>query len=104
MACRIGAAEQQPTSKARLRAVRLRTGLQEAGAHAVKLEGGIRSAKQIKRVVRAGIPVMAHIGFTPQSEHGLGGHIIQGRGDDAERLLADAHAIRGRLPVLETRA
>ena len=67
--------------------------MKETGSHAVKLEGGIRSAKQIKRVVRAGIPVMAHIGFTPQSEHGLGGHIIQGRGDDAERLLADAHAV-----------
>lgn len=68
--------------------------MKETGCHAVKLEGGIRSAKQIKRVVRAGIPVMGHIGFTPQSEHGLGGHIIQGRGDEgAERLLADAHAV-----------
>lgn len=68
--------------------------MKESGCHAVKLEGGVRSAKQIKRVVRAGIPVMGHIGFTPQSEHGLGGHIIQGRGDDgAEQLLADAHAV-----------
>ena len=67
--------------------------MKETGAHAVKLEGGVRSAKQIKRIVRAGIPVMAHIGFTPQSEHGLGGHIIQGRGEDAEQLLADAHAV-----------
>ncbi len=68
--------------------------MKETGSHAVKLEGGVRSSKQIKRVVRAGIPVMGHIGFTPQSEHGLGGHIIQGRGDDgAERLLADAHAV-----------
>ena len=67
--------------------------MKETGAHAVKLEGGVRSAKQIKRVVRAGIPVMAHIGFTPQSEHGLGGHIIQGRGDDADNLLEDAHAV-----------
>lgn len=68
--------------------------MKETGCHAVKLEGGVRSAKQIKRVVRAGIPVMGHIGFTPQSEHGLGGHIIQGRGDDgAEQLLADAHAV-----------
>ena len=62
--------------------------MKETGAHAVKLEGGVRSAKQIKRIVRAGIPVMAHIGFTPQSEHGLGGHIIQGRGDGAERTAA----------------
>ena len=67
--------------------------MKETGAHAVKLEGGIRSAKQIKRIVRAGIPVMAHIGFTPQSEHGLGGHIIQGRGEGADALLADAHAV-----------
>ncbi|MDG1266625.1 MAG: 3-methyl-2-oxobutanoate hydroxymethyltransferase [Ilumatobacter sp.] len=67
--------------------------MKETGAQAVKLEGGVRSAKQIKRVVRAGIPVMAHVGFTPQSEHGLGGHIIQGRGDDADKLLEDAHAV-----------
>ena len=67
--------------------------MKEAEAHAVKLEGGQRSAKQIKRIVRAGIPVMAHIGFTPQSEHGLGGHMIQGRGDGAKQLLDDAHAI-----------
>jgi len=68
--------------------------MKETGAHAVKLEGGVRSAKQIKRIVRAGIPVMAHIGFTPQSEHGLGGHIIQGRGEGAAQLLADAHAVQ----------
>ncbi len=67
--------------------------MKETGAHAVKLEGGVRSAKQIKRIVRAGIPVMAHVGFTPQSEHGLGGHIIQGRGDDADGLLDDARAV-----------
>jgi 3-methyl-2-oxobutanoate hydroxymethyltransferase len=67
--------------------------MKETGAHAVKLEGGVRSAKQIKRIVRAGIPVMAHIGFTPQSEHGLGGHIIQGRGEGAKQLLEDAHAV-----------
>ncbi|WP_223690782.1 3-methyl-2-oxobutanoate hydroxymethyltransferase [Leifsonia poae] len=67
--------------------------MKETGAHAVKLEGGVRSAEQIRRIVDAGIPVMAHIGFTPQSEHGLGGHIIQGRGDGAEQLLADAHAV-----------
>jgi 3-methyl-2-oxobutanoate hydroxymethyltransferase len=67
--------------------------MKETGAHAVKLEGGVRSASQIRRIVEAGIPVMAHIGFTPQSEHGLGGHVIQGRGDAAEHLLADAHAV-----------
>ncbi|MGV3733150.1 MAG: 3-methyl-2-oxobutanoate hydroxymethyltransferase [Microcella sp.] len=68
--------------------------MKETGAHAVKLEGGVRSAKQIRRIVSAGIPVMAHIGFTPQSEHGLGGHVIQGRGEAAEQLLADSHAVQ----------
>jgi 3-methyl-2-oxobutanoate hydroxymethyltransferase len=67
--------------------------MKETGAHAVKLEGGRRSATQIARVVEAGIPVMAHIGFTPQSEHRLGGHRVQGRGADAEQLLADARAV-----------
>jgi 3-methyl-2-oxobutanoate hydroxymethyltransferase len=67
--------------------------MKEAQAHAVKLEGGVRSAEQIRRVVSAGIPVMAHIGFTPQSDHGLGGHLIQGRGEQVEQLLADAHAV-----------
>ena len=67
--------------------------MKETGAHAVKLEGGVRSAEQIRRIVSAGIPLMAHIGFTPQSEHGLGGHVIQGRGDQIDQLLADAHAV-----------
>jgi 3-methyl-2-oxobutanoate hydroxymethyltransferase len=74
----------------------LRTALRfmkETPAQAVKLEGGVRSAEQIRRIVSAGIPVMAHIGFTPQSEHQLGGHVIQGRGDGAEALIADAHAV-----------
>ncbi len=67
--------------------------MKETGAHAVKLEGGRRSAEQIRRIVSAGIPVMAHIGFTPQSEHQLGGHVIQGRGDAVDEFLADAHAV-----------
>jgi 3-methyl-2-oxobutanoate hydroxymethyltransferase len=67
--------------------------MKETGAHAVKLEGGVRSAPQIEAIVRAGIPVMAHIGFTPQSEHGLGGHLIQGRGEGAQALLEDARAV-----------
>ncbi|MFN8020334.1 MAG: 3-methyl-2-oxobutanoate hydroxymethyltransferase [Acidimicrobiales bacterium] len=67
--------------------------MKETGAHAVKLEGGVRSAPQIEAIVRAGIPVMAHIGFTPQSEHGLGGHLIQGRGEGAQALLEDAKAV-----------
>ncbi|MEJ3403230.1 3-methyl-2-oxobutanoate hydroxymethyltransferase [Rathayibacter sp. YIM 133350] len=68
--------------------------MKETGAHAVKLEGGVRSHKQIRRITQSGIPVMAHIGFTPQSEHGLGGHIIQGRGSGAKQLLEDAHAVQ----------
>jgi 3-methyl-2-oxobutanoate hydroxymethyltransferase len=67
--------------------------MKETHAAAVKLEGGVRSAEQIRRIVSAGIPVMAHIGFTPQSEHQLGGHVIQGRGAGAEALLADARAV-----------
>lgn len=67
--------------------------MKETGAHAVKLEGGRRCAEQIRCLVGAGIPVMAHIGFTPQSEHALGGHVIQGRGVGVARLLDDAHAV-----------
>jgi 3-methyl-2-oxobutanoate hydroxymethyltransferase len=68
--------------------------MKEGGAHAVKLEGGRRVAPQIKAIVDAGVPVMAHIGFTPQSEHGLGGYRVQGRGAGAEQVLADAHAVQ----------
>ncbi|MGH3338876.1 MAG: 3-methyl-2-oxobutanoate hydroxymethyltransferase [Propionibacteriaceae bacterium] len=67
--------------------------MKEGGCHAVKFEGGVRVADQIRKVADAGIPVMGHIGFTPQSEHQLGGYRVQGRGDDAGRLLADAHAV-----------
>lgn len=67
--------------------------MKEAGAHAVKLEGGVRSAPQIERIVQSGIPVMGHVGYTPQSEHGLGGHIIQGRGDASDAVLTDALAV-----------
>lgn len=67
--------------------------MKETGAHAVKLEGGVRSTPQIERLVQSGIPVMGHIGFTPQSEHGLGGHVVQGRGKQAEQLLEDARAV-----------
>jgi 3-methyl-2-oxobutanoate hydroxymethyltransferase len=66
--------------------------IKETGAAAVKLEGGVRSAKQIKAIVEAGIPVMAHVGFTPQSVNGLGGFKVQGRGDSAADLLTDAKA------------
>jgi 3-methyl-2-oxobutanoate hydroxymethyltransferase len=68
--------------------------MKEGGCHAVKFEGGVRVAGQIRKVTDAGIPVMGHIGFTPQSEHQLGGYRVQGRGDDAQRLLADAHAVQ----------
>jgi 3-methyl-2-oxobutanoate hydroxymethyltransferase len=68
--------------------------MKEGGAQAVKLEGGVRVAPQIRKITEAGIPVMAHIGFTPQSEHGLGGFRVQGRGAGAEKLLADAHAVQ----------
>lgn len=68
--------------------------MKEAGAQAVKLEGGIRVSGQIRKITEAGVPVMAHIGFTPQSEHGLGGYKVQGRGIGAEQLLADAHAVQ----------
>ena len=67
--------------------------MKEGDAHAVKLEGGADVAPQVRAIVSAGVPVMAHIGFTPQSEHGLGGYRVQGRGETAERLLADAHAV-----------
>jgi 3-methyl-2-oxobutanoate hydroxymethyltransferase len=65
-----------------------------SGASAVKLEGGLRSTEQIKALVTAGIPVMAHIGFTPQSVHSLSGAKVQGRGDSAQELIADALAVQ----------
>ena len=68
--------------------------MKEGGAQAVKLEGGERVAAQIRLLSENGIPVMAHIGFTPQSEHALGGFRVQGRGAGAEQLRADAHAVQ----------
>ncbi len=69
--------------------------MSEGGAGAVKLEGGERSARTIETIVRAGIPVMSHIGLTPQSIHQLGGHRVQGKTRDAGRqLLQDALAIQ----------
>jgi 3-methyl-2-oxobutanoate hydroxymethyltransferase len=68
--------------------------LAEGRAHAVKLEGGAAIAKTVERIVLAGIPVMGHIGLTPQSVHALGGFRVQGRDDEAARkILGDAHAI-----------
>ena len=65
----------------------------ETGAGAVKLEGGVHMAPTIAFLVARGIPVMAHIGLTPQSVNTLGGYKVQGRGGDAARLMADAQAV-----------
>jgi len=65
----------------------------EAKAHAVKLEGGKRVVPQIKKLIESGIPVMGHLGLTPQSVHALGGFKVQGRGDDAARIIEDAKAL-----------
>ncbi|MQA26641.1 MAG: 3-methyl-2-oxobutanoate hydroxymethyltransferase [Micromonosporaceae bacterium] len=67
--------------------------MKEGGAHAVKLEGGQRMRRQISAMVSAGIPVMGHVGFTPQSEHQFGGYRVQGRGLSGEDIVADAHAV-----------
>ncbi|WP_134742477.1 3-methyl-2-oxobutanoate hydroxymethyltransferase [Nocardioides sp. 503] len=82
---------QASPEQAYLTAVRF---MKEGGAHAIKLEGGVEMAPQIEKLTRGGIPVMAHIGFTPQSEHTLGGYRVQGRGDTATRVLADALAVQ----------
>ena len=65
----------------------------ETGAGAVKLEGGQHMAETIRFLVQRGIPVMAHIGLTPQSVNTLGGYKVQGRGEDRARLIADAQAV-----------
>ncbi len=67
--------------------------MKEANAHCVKLEGGEEMVPQVELLTRGGIPVMAHIGFTPQSEHNLGGYRVQGRGDAAARLVSAAKAM-----------
>jgi 3-methyl-2-oxobutanoate hydroxymethyltransferase len=67
--------------------------MKEGGAHAVKLEGGREMVSQIELLSRGGVPVMAHVGFTPQSEHALGGYRVQGRGDGGERILEDARSV-----------
>jgi 3-methyl-2-oxobutanoate hydroxymethyltransferase len=68
--------------------------LQESGAHGVKLEGGRPMAETVRALVDRGIPVIGHLGLTPQSVHALGGYRVQGRDEAAaERLLADARAL-----------
>lgn len=74
----------------------VRTGvrfMKEAGVQAVKVEGDASMAGHVRAMVSAGIPVMGHVGFTPQSEHALGGYRVQGRGDAAEQVLTDARAM-----------
>lgn len=67
--------------------------MKEAGVHAVKAEGDAGLAGHIRAMVSAGIPVIGHVGFTPQSEHALGGYRVQGRGDAAQKVLTDARAM-----------
>ncbi len=68
--------------------------MKEGLAHAVKLEGGRRLAPAVELITGSGIPVMAHLGFTPQSEHALGGYRVQGRGGAADVLVEDAVALQ----------
>ncbi|MFF2659286.1 3-methyl-2-oxobutanoate hydroxymethyltransferase [Kitasatospora sp. NPDC058032] len=83
---------QESPAQAMRNAARL---MKEAGVGAVKLEGGERSARSIELLVEAGVPVMAHVGLTPQSVHALGGYPVQGRGDEAaHQLLRDAKAVQ----------
>ncbi|MGH9033285.1 MAG: 3-methyl-2-oxobutanoate hydroxymethyltransferase [Acidimicrobiia bacterium] len=67
--------------------------MKEAGVQAVKLEGGIPVAPAVRKIVDAGIPVMGHVGFTPQSVNALGGYRVQGRGGDSARVLGAARAL-----------
>jgi 3-methyl-2-oxobutanoate hydroxymethyltransferase len=69
--------------------------LKEAGAHAVKLEGGAERAETVKAIVETGIPVMGHLGLTPQSVHQIGGYRVQGRSEEAaQKLMEDALALQ----------
>ncbi|MCU1432027.1 MAG: 3-methyl-2-oxobutanoatehydroxymethyltransferase [Actinotalea sp.] len=85
-----GSYEASP-QQAHATAVRL---MKEAGANAVKFEGGRRVVDHVRLLTSSGIPVMGHLGFTPQSENVLGGKRVQGRGQDAERLSEDALALQ----------
>lgn len=81
---------QASPEQAYLTAVRF---MKEGLAHCVKLEGGAEMAPTIAKLVAGGVPVIAHIGFTPQSEHALGGYRVQGRGEAADKIVADARAV-----------
>ena len=68
--------------------------VKEGGFESVKLEGGVDVADQVRAIVRAGVPVMGHVGLQPQSVHALGGFKVQGRGSDAAaKIVADARAL-----------
>ncbi|WP_288780464.1 3-methyl-2-oxobutanoate hydroxymethyltransferase [uncultured Kocuria sp.] len=84
-----GTYEESP-AQAVASAVRL---MKEGEAHAVKMEGGAYYAEHVRAMVQAGIPVMAHVGFTPQSTNALGGFRVQGRAEAASRLIEDATAL-----------
>lgn len=84
-----GSYEQSP-QQAVATAVRF---MKEGGAHAIKMEATSYHTEHVKALVAAGIPVMAHIGFTPQSEHALGGYRVQGRGDSGEALIQTARSL-----------
>ncbi|RAN74416.1 3-methyl-2-oxobutanoate hydroxymethyltransferase [Bacillus sp. SRB_336] len=84
-----GSYEQSP-EQAIASSVRL---MKEGLVHAVKMEGGAYYAPTVRALTQAGVPVMAHIGFTPQSEHMLGGYRVQGRGDAARAMVDDAVAL-----------
>ncbi|GAA4599446.1 3-methyl-2-oxobutanoate hydroxymethyltransferase [Actinoplanes octamycinicus] len=84
-----GSYEEGPTQALRT-AVRF---MKEGGCHAVKLEGGRKMAPQIEAITSAGIPVMAHIGFTPQREHVIGGYRVQGRENEGAEVISDARAV-----------
>ncbi len=84
-----GSYEESPAQAMR-NAARL---MAETGCHAVKLEGGQHMAETVAFLVRRGIPVMGHVGLTPQAVNALGGYKVQGRGADGDRILADAVAL-----------
>jgi 3-methyl-2-oxobutanoate hydroxymethyltransferase len=70
--------------------------LKEGGAHAVKLEGGMDVAPAVKELLKANIPVVGHLGLTPQAVHRLGGYKVQGRKpQDAERIVTEARILEG---------
>ncbi|RDE09726.1 3-methyl-2-oxobutanoate hydroxymethyltransferase [Pelagibacterium lacus] len=84
-----GAYEESPEQAFRNAAILMR----ETGAGAVKLEGGTHMAPTIRHIVQRGIPVMGHIGLTPQSVNALGGYKVRGRGAEAQAILHDAQAV-----------